>query len=184
MRQGLKSAPAPIANALLEAWVVNNAIHELVLSQVTPQAWRAHPPGVAGIRGRSIAAIVAHMHNVRRKWVRLSAPHLKLPVELDRSCTQKQARAALAQSARACSLVLAQSLNPGGSVKQFRRDGWARPWTAGGAMFAYMLTHEAQHRGQICMLMHQLGFPLPRKTTSEMWCWERLWKQCGFAGPH
>jgi uncharacterized damage-inducible protein DinB len=43
--------------------------------------------------------------------------------------------------------------------------------------------HEAHHRGQVCMLAHQLGFPLANKTTSELWSWERHWKQCGFGSP-
>jgi uncharacterized damage-inducible protein DinB len=183
MRQRSNLAVAPIREVLLEAWVVNDAINQIVLAQLDPRAWRAHPPGAADNSGRTIAAIVAHMHNIRRKWVRLSAPHLKLPARLDRSCAQEQARAALAQSARSCSVMLAQALDPGSRVRKFQRDGWARPWAAGGAMFAYMLTHESQHRGQVCMLARQLGFPLPNKVTSEMWCWERLWKQCGFAGP-
>jgi hypothetical protein len=29
------------------------------------------------------------------------------------------------------------------------------------------------------MLAHQLGFPLPNKVTSEMWNWEKLWKERG-----
>jgi uncharacterized damage-inducible protein DinB len=36
-------------------------------------------------------------------------------------------------------------------------------------MVAYMITHEAHHRGQICMLAHQLGFRLPGADTSAMW---------------
>jgi uncharacterized damage-inducible protein DinB len=43
-------------------------------------------------------------------------------------------------------------------------------------MAAYMITHEAHHRGQICMLAHQLGYPLPKKAVAEMWSWERLKK--------
>jgi uncharacterized damage-inducible protein DinB len=42
-----------------------------------------------------------------------------------------------------------------------------------------MISHEAHHRGQVCMLAHQLGFPLPNKVTSEMWNWEKLWKERG-----
>jgi uncharacterized damage-inducible protein DinB len=50
-------------------------------------------------------------------------------------------------------------------------------------MLAYMITHDAHHRGQVCMLAHQLGFPLPANATSEMWAWEKLWKACGFTHP-
>src|SRR5258708_1266524 len=46
-------------------------------------------------------------------------------------------------------------------------------------MLCYMLSHEAHHRGQMCMLAHQFGFPLPIEVTSRMWNWEKLWKECG-----
>ena len=41
-------------------------------------------------------------------------------------------------------------------------------------MVAYMITHEAHHRGQVCMLTHQLGSKLPGAATSAMWGWERM----------
>jgi uncharacterized damage-inducible protein DinB len=161
-----------------EAFAVNECINQLVLEYLDARAWRAQ---LAGSKGRTIADIFSHVHNIRCKWIRLSAPHLKLPPQLDRArCTQKQASEALAGSASRCSQMLAEALDPAGRVAKFHRDGWARPWKPGAAMFAYMLTHEAHHRGQVCMLAHQLGFKLPDKATSEMWCWEKLWKQCGF----
>jgi uncharacterized damage-inducible protein DinB len=165
--------------SLLETYVVNDRMNQLILERLDPRAWHAKPPG----RGtRTIAAIFAHMHNIRRKWLRLSAPHLQLPAQLDRArCTQEQARAALAESAQRCSEMLAEALDPRGAVKLFRRDGWARPWPAGPAMLAYMILHDAHHRGQVSMLAHQLGFPI--KTSYEIWIWEKLWKQCGFVAP-
>ena len=168
--------------SLLETYAVNDRINQLILENLDPRAWRAKPPGP---NARTIVAIFTHMHNIRRKWLRLSAPHLKLPAELDRArCTQSQARTALAESAKLCSKMLAEAVGqPQGRVKQFHRDGWARPWPAGSAMFTYMVVHDAHHRGQVCMLAHQLGFPLPNKAAYGMWCWERLWKQCGFTGP-
>lgn len=167
---------------LLEAYAVNDRMNQLILEHLDPKAWRAKPPGR---NTRTIAAIFSHMHNIRRKWLRLSAPHLKLPVELDRTrCTQRQVRIALAQSARRCSEMLAEALcRADGRVQKFRRDGWARPWPAGAAMFVYMIEHDAHHRGQVCMLAHQLGFALPTKAANGIWMWERLWKQCGFNGP-
>jgi uncharacterized damage-inducible protein DinB len=43
-------------------------------------------------------------------------------------------------------------------------------------MLCYMISHEAHHRGQVCMLAHQLGFPLTGKVTSELWNLEKLLK--------
>src|SRR6202007_2431899 len=101
-----------------------------------PGAWRAKPPGNV----RTIAAIFTHMHNVRTKWVRLTAPHLKVPAQLDRAhCTAKQARAGLAESGARCAEMLAEALGGGGRVAKFRRDGWGRPWPVGVEMLCYML---------------------------------------------
>jgi uncharacterized damage-inducible protein DinB len=177
-----RSNETQIRDVLLETYAVNEAINQLILERLDPNAWRAVPPGR---NARTIAAIFTHVHNIRRKWLRLSAPHLKLPAQLDRThCTQRQASIALAESAKRCLEMLAEGLGSSdGSVKQFRRDGWAKPWPAGASMLAYMLSHEAHHRGQVCMLAHQLGFPLPLKAAYGMWVWEKLWKQCGFNHP-
>ena len=181
VRQAAPVAP-DIRKVLLEAYAVNDRMNQILLEHLDPGAWRVKP---LGGKGRTIAAIFAHMHNIRRKWLRLSAPHLKLPAKLDRSrCTQKQARAALAESAARCSEMLAEALvRPGSRVKNFRRDGWAKPWPVGAAMFAYMISHDAHHRGQVCMLARQLGFPLPIKAAYGTWFWEKLWRECGFTHP-
>ncbi len=180
-------SPTEIGNelrqVLVESYAVNERMNQIILDHLDPAAWRAKAPGS---KARTIAAIVAHVHNIRRKWLRLSAPYLRLPAPLNRaSCTQKQARAALLESAARCSEMLADALlsSPQSRVETFLRDGWAQPWPAGPTMLAYMITHDAHHRGQVCMLAHQLGFPLLPKVTSEMWAWERLWKQCGFTHP-
>lgn len=174
-------APAPdLRQGMQESFSVNDRMNQIVLEHLDPRAWRAQLPGG---KGRTIVAIFTHVHNIRLKWLRLSAPHLKAPTRLDRShCTLQQARQALAESAALCSEMLSAALAPQGRVKKFHRDAWARAWSPGAAMFAYMIVHEAHHRGQVCMLAHQLGFPLPVKATYTMWSWERLWKQCGF-GP-
>jgi uncharacterized damage-inducible protein DinB len=181
-----RSASAPTSDLYLcqsinETYAVNDRVNQLLLEYLDPRAWRAQLPGS---KGRNIAAIFAHVHNIRCKWLRLSAPHLKPPPRLDRArCTQQQVIRALAASAALCSQMLAEALAPRGRDTKFHRDGWARPWAPGAAMFAYMIVHEAHHRGQVCMLAHQLGFKLPDKATSEMWGWEKLWKECGFGLP-
>jgi uncharacterized damage-inducible protein DinB len=165
-----------------QIFAASDGINQMVIEHLDAAAWKAPTPGKA----RTIAAIFTHMHNVRTKWIRLTAPHLEIPRQLHRAhTTPAQARAALAESAARCAEMLAEALRDGGSrVKQFRRDSWARPWPAGLEMLCYMLTHEAHHRGQVCMLAHQTGFPLPHKIAYGIWNWERLWKQSGVkSGP-
>jgi uncharacterized damage-inducible protein DinB len=169
-----------LGRAAVEIFAANERINQILIGRLDPKAWRAKPPGET----RTIAAIFTHMHNVRTKWVRLTAPHLKVPRQLDRArCTPRQARAALAASAARCEDMLADALGgDGGRIKKFLRDGWARPWPVGPEMLCYMISHEAHHRGQVCMLAHQLGFKLPNSVTSGMWNWESLWKECRFGG--
>jgi uncharacterized damage-inducible protein DinB len=162
--------------AAVEIFASNDRINQILIERLDPAAWKAKPPG----RTRTVAAIFTHMHNVRTKWVRLTAPHLKVPRQLNRThCTPQQARAGLAESAARCVEMLAEALGGEGRVKKFHRDGWARPWPVGPEMLCYMLCHEAHHRGQVCMLAHQLGFPLPNEVAYGIWNWEKLWKECG-----
>ena len=162
--------------AALRVFAANEHMNQLLIEHLEPAAWAAKPPG----RVRTIAAIFTHMHNVRCKWIRLTAPHLKVPRQLSRSdCTLAQARGELAESAARCEEMLTEALDGSGRIETFLRDGWARPWPAGVEMLCYMVTHEAHHRGQVCMLAHQLGFPLAQEVTAAMWNWEKLWKECG-----
>jgi uncharacterized damage-inducible protein DinB len=159
----------------VKIFAVNDGMNQLLIEHLDPAVWKAEPPGDV----RTIAAIFTHMHNVRCKWIRLTAPHLKIPAQLNRAhCTPEQARAALAESAARCEEMLAEALGtPQGRVKVFRRDGWAQPWPVGAEMLCYMVAHEAHHRGQVCMLAHQLGSKLPNSVTSALWNWEKLLDQ-------
>ena len=194
---------AAVQISAAQIFLVNDRMNQILIEHLDPAAWRAQttakttakPPGKNPGKNpgksnvRTIAAIFTHMHNVRSKWVRLTAPHLNVPPQLNRAhCTPRQARAGLAESAARCAEMLAEALggqmrgSDGGRVEKFLRDGWARPWPVGLEMLCYMLSHEAHHRGQVCMLAHQLGFPLPIKVTSGIWNWEKLWKECGSPG--
>ena len=165
-----------LGRAAVQIFAANDRLNQILIEHLDPAAWRAKPPGKA----RPIAAIFTHMHNVRCKWVRLTAPHLKVPRQLNRNhSTPQQVRAGLAESAARCAVMLAEALGGGGRVQTFRRDGWAQAWPVGPEMLCYMLAHEAHHRGQVCMLAHQLGFRLPNNVGSRMWNWEGLWKECG-----
>jgi uncharacterized damage-inducible protein DinB len=167
------SAPFDIARSLLESYAVNERINQYLLENLPDAAWSAEPPGG---KGRIIAAIAAHMHNVRHMWLVAAAKGAPLPDKLDRATvTKKEAMQALSESAQCCARLLAESLqNPEGKVKGFRPD------VVG--MFGYLISHDAHHRGQICALARQLGYPLPKQATFGMWEWGTRWKECGFGG--
>lgn len=181
-REPALTTRTPTSRSQLDAAAVrifsaNDRINQLLIENLDPAAWNAKLPTPRSREVRTIAAIFTHMHNVRTKWIRLTAPDLMVPVQLNRGrCTPQQARTALAESAAACGQMLAKALDGSGRIAKFVRDGWGQPWPAGPEMLCYMIAHEAHHRGQVCMLAHQLGFHLPAKITSAMWNWERLLK--------
>jgi uncharacterized damage-inducible protein DinB len=171
-------SPSQAGPAAVRIFAASDRMNQVLIEHLDPAAWKAKPPGNV----RTIAAIFTHMHNVRCKWVRLTAPHLQIPAQLHRArCTPHEARAGLAESAARCTEMLAEALGGHeGRVEKFRRDGWAPPWPVGPEMLCYMLSHEAHHRGQVCMLAHQMGFPLPKEAVHGIWNWEKLSKACGF----
>jgi uncharacterized damage-inducible protein DinB len=188
------AALSEIRDVLLETYAVNDAMNQLLLAHLDPQAWRAPMPqaqprtkpgagpGAKRSGGRTIAAIFAHLHNSRLVWLRDSAPHLKCPAPLDPfRCTMKQAATAHRKSAAQCLRMLEDALSDEEErkVTRFSRGSWTRTWPAGGTMFAYMFAHEAHHRGQIILLAHQLGYRLPVPAAYGIWHWDKLWKQQG-----
>ena len=150
-----------LPGALLTAFDTNDRINQYMIENLPADAWRTQPPDG---KGRTVAAIVAHIHNVRVMWLKAAAKGSKIPEQLDRSSvTPAQALKGLDQSRAALSVVLKSAMDGDGRVKGFKPD------VAG--FFGYLIAHDAHHRGQICMLARQVGHPLPQKAMFGMWEW-------------
>lgn len=155
------AAPFELVEALLTAFETNERINQYLLENLPAEAWRAVPPDGTG---RTIAAIMAHIHNVRVMWLKASAKGSKVPEQLDRaSVTPTQASKALGDSHAALAAVMEAALKSDGRIKGFRPD------VAG--FFGYLVSHDAHHRGQIAMLARQVGHPLAQKAIFGMWEW-------------
>jgi len=153
------AAPFVLSEALLSSFDINDRINRYLIENLSEAAWRAEPPDG---KGRDVASIVAHMHNVRVMW--LKATKGNVHQQLDRhKVTPPQAGKALEQSRAALKGVLQSSLKTDGRIKGFRPD------VAG--FFGYLIAHDAHHRGQITMLARQVGHPIPQKATFGMWEW-------------
>ena len=146
--------------SLLNAFNANNRINQYLIDNLPPAAWKAKSTEGTG---RTIAAIVAHMHNVRVMWLKATKAE-EIPAQLDRATvTPRQSIRALESSRRALSVVISRAMASDGRVKGFRPD------VAG--FLGYLIAHDAHHRGQITMLARQLGHPLPPKAMFGMWEW-------------
>ena len=153
---------AQLIPALLNALDTNNRINLYLIENLPLVAWNGKLPDG---KGRTIAAIVAHMHNVRVMWLK-AAKAEKIPEQLDRATvTPAQAMRALEISRAALHTLCRKALETDGRIKGFRPD------VAG--FVGYLIAHDAHHRGQIAMLARQLGHPLPQKAVFGMWEWGR-----------
>ena len=150
-----------LADALLEAYATNERINQYLIENLSDAAWRAEPPDG---KGRTIAAIVAHMHNVRVMWLKAAAKGSEIPKQLDRfTITRSEALKGLAGSHEAIARVLGASLAADGRIKGFKLDA--------AGFLGYLISHDAHHRGQIAMLARQCGHPLSQKAMFGMWEW-------------
>src|SRR5580693_4320989 len=112
------AAAFSLPQALLTSFDTNDRINQYLIENLPAAAWRAEPPEG---KGRTVAAIVAHMHNVRVMWLKAAAKGSKIPEQLDRSSvTPTQASKALEQSREALSVVLKSALENDGRVKGYR----------------------------------------------------------------
>ena len=155
-----KPAANPLAAAVLRAFDTNDRINQYMIENLPEAAWRAEPPGG---KGRTVAAIVAHMHNVRVMWLKATKAE-EIPEQLERtSVTPTEARQGLETSRKALSTVMSRALETDLRVKGFRPD------VVG--FLSYLIAHDAHHRGQIAMLARQVGHALPQKAMFGMWEW-------------
>jgi len=162
-----RSQPVELGRALVEAFLTNERINQVLLDSLSPEVWRAQPPCQ---KRRNIATTFAHMHNVRCMRLKMSAPDDELPAKIDRTeVTPGEAKKALRESARAMVRLIEQCLANGGYVPDCRPDVVALVCAA--------ITHDAHHRGQICHWANQLGAPLTSEQQLQMWEWDKRWRE-------
>lgn len=154
--------PFVLGDALVHAFATNQRINLYLLEHLPDAAWRAATP--TG-KGREIAAMFAHMHNVRVMWLKACGAAGPLPEKADPETLSKQDAARLLdESARALEGELRRSLESGdGRVKGFKPDV--------ASFFGYLVAHDAHHRGQVAMLARQAGHALPQSAMFGMWEW-------------
>ncbi len=85
--------PVDLSRALVEAFLTNERINQVLLDILDPEVWRAQPPCA---KRRNIATTFAHMHNVRCMRLKMSARDEAPPAKLERGeVTVSEAKEAL-----------------------------------------------------------------------------------------
>ena len=159
-----RGRPLEVERELLEAFRHSGLVSEYLVRVLPARIWRAEPPGG---RGRTIAAIVAHMQSVRRTFARMGGARPG-PPSLDRTrATQAEARRALGQSTDDLVGLFEAAL----AARQARVKGMPRRAIN---MIVYLIQHDAHHRGQICTLARDLGHTFRSDDMTRLWGWRAL----------
>ena len=151
------------AAALLKAYSASARINQYLVERLHPAIWRAPSPIP---KGRTVAALVAHMHNCALRYLERTAPEVPVPAELDRHrVTQKEAARALGAKRKAVLSIVGAALEDNSTIV-------GSPHRAA-EFLAYYMVHDAHHRGQIVQQARQLGHPISQQTMIGMWSWNQ-----------
>lgn len=162
-----RKEPVDLGCALVEAFLTNERINQVLLDLLDPKIWREYP---LCSKRRNIATTFAHIHNVRRMRLVMSDKDKTPPPKLDRAeVTVEEVREALTHSAKTMVRLIERSLETGGHVYNYRPDVVALVCAA--------ITHEAHHRGQICHWARELGAPITPEQQLQLWEWDKRWKE-------
>ena len=154
------------AAALLRAYSASARINQYLVERLDPVVWRATVRGSHGRPMRTIAALVAHLHNCGLRDLVRTEPAATVPPELDRlRVTRAQAVRALGAKRRAVLRIVGAALAEGRRIVGFPHDA--------ATYLAYYAVHDGHHRGQIVMLARLLGHPISQDTMSGMWQWAK-----------
>jgi uncharacterized damage-inducible protein DinB len=115
-------------------------------------------------RSRNIADQFAHLHNVRIMWVEASKPALaKTLKKIEKGKSKKKI---LRENLVASAAVMAQYLDEL-EVSERSKKG-------PNEFFAYVIAHEAHHRGQILLHLKYAGVALDKEKSFLLWEWGKF----------
>ncbi len=152
-----------ISDPIVEAWQTHCRLNQAYVNNIPNEALAAKIGG----RGRTVGAILAHMHNNRLAWMQPGAPDLYQTVgkvQRDQTSDKVLLLNALTASGTAVADWLARSIESGGKVKGF--GGQAA------SFMAYLVAHESYHHGEIGIILAQAGFPLDKTAAYGLWQWK------------
>lgn len=143
------------------AWLMSHQVNKLLLDAIEEK----HLGDRYALRTRPVAAQFAHMHNVRVRWLTHSAPELAAEVaQYPRGAELKKEDLmdALESSAAVVASYL-DTCDEAGNVPN---------WNGPPASFlAYLVSHEAHHRGQIMAALIACGHRPPDEKVDALWQW-------------
>jgi len=160
-----------LREAILATWRTNNRVTSFLFENLPDELW---PKKVPSYPRRTVRMIAGHIHNDRCMWLKMVGKKygIAAPKSVNRhSVTRDELLPALERSSQTIIDLLEAGLEHGGKISGFPHGEVTH-------FMAYLVAHEAHHRGQICMLARQLGHRLPDNVTgSGLWDWSKRAKE-------
>lgn len=147
---------------LSETWQINNRINLYLLDAIPAE----HLDDKMTSKGRSAGEQLAHLHNVRLMWLKVSLPEALeglVKIEKEQASDKALIADALASSGTAIEKLLENAIENGGKVKGFK------PHVTG--FLGYLTAHDAHHRSQVIIALKQNGHQLDKKVLYGIWEW-------------
>jgi uncharacterized damage-inducible protein DinB len=148
------------------AWRTNHRITLLLLDAVGDEGMLAT---LSTRGGRTVGRQFAHLQYVRVLQLRTRAKPLSkgaAEIATDEEPDRAALRAALEDSAARVEEWLRRAAAGEKGVRPFRK-GVA-------ATLAYLVSHEAHHRGNILLTLKQRGHPVAQELRYRIWDWDRI----------
>lgn len=150
-----------VEEQVLDSWLRHHRINAYFLDHLS----ESHLGERLDRKGKSIAELFAHMHQVRRMWLQVSAPSLweeTAGMDKKQIFYKPYLKERLNDSAQSIHSLLSMGL------KEHKIKGFK----AGPVNFlSYLIAHESHHRGQAISMLRANGYELSEDLAYGIWDW-------------
>jgi hypothetical protein len=162
-----------LRDSILDTWRTSNRVMVYFVEHLPAGVWAATLPGAPR---RTVRMIAGHIHNCRCMWIKTLGRELGIavPRPVDRRRVgRRELVPALGRRSRGILHLLTLGCERGGRIPRASTYTWRNLPLDVGHVLAYLVAHEAHHRGQIVLAARASGERLPSEITAGLWQWTK-----------